>query len=40
MNEIFDDETGALNPEYTHDEVHVLGKYYQQWADWIRDNGV
>lgn len=40
VNEIFDDETGALNPEYTHDEVHVLGKYYQQWADWIRDNGV
>ena len=37
VNEIFDDETGALNPECTHDEVHVLGKYYQQWADWIRE---
>lgn len=40
VNEIFDDETGALNPECTHDEVHVLGKYYQQWADWIRENGI
>lgn len=40
VNEIFDDETGALNSDYTHDEVHVLGKYYQQWADWIRENGI
>lgn len=40
VNEVFDDETGGLGPEYTHDEVHVLGKYYQQWADWIRENGV
>ena len=40
VNEIFDDETGALNPECTHDEVHVLGKYYQQWEDWIRENGI
>lgn len=40
VNEMFDDETGGLGQEYTHDEVHVLGKYYQQWADWIRDNGV
>ncbi len=40
VNEIFDDENGALNPEYTHDEVHVLGKYYQQWADWICEKGV
>lgn len=40
VNELFDDEDGGLNPEYTHDEVHVLGKYYQQWADWIRENGV
>lgn len=40
VNEIFDDDTGALNPEYTYDEVHVLGKYYQQWADWIKENGI
>lgn len=39
VNEIFDDEAGGLNPAYTHDEVHVLGKYYQQWADWIRETG-
>lgn len=35
VNVIFDDENGALSPVYTGDEVHVLGKYYQQWADWI-----
>lgn len=40
VNEIFDDESGGLNPDYTHDEVHVLGKYYQQWADWIKETGV
>lgn len=40
VNEIFDDDTGGLNAEYTHDEVHVLGKYYQQWADWIRENKI
>ena len=40
VNEMFDDETGGLNPECTHDEVHVLGKYYQQWVDWIRETGV
>ena len=39
INEVFDDETGGLGAEYTHDEVHVLGKYYQQWADWIRETG-
>lgn len=40
VNEIFDDDTGGLNPECTHDEVHVLGKYYQEWADWIRETGI
>lgn len=40
VNEVFDDDTGGLRPECTHDQVHVLGKYYQEWADWIRKNGV
>ena len=40
VNEVFDDENGGLRAECTHDEVHVLGKYYQQWADWIRETGV
>lgn len=40
INELFDDETGGLGSDYTHDEVHVLGKYYQQWADWIRETGI
>lgn len=37
VNEIFDDEEGGLNAGYTYDEVHVLGKYYQEWAEWIRN---
>lgn len=38
VNGIFDDETGGLDPAYTHDGIHVLAKYYQQWADWIWEN--
>ncbi|KSV57580.1 GDSL-type esterase/lipase family protein [Acetivibrio ethanolgignens] len=40
INEIFDDENGNLNAEYTIDKVHVLGKYYEQWAEWICTKGI
>lgn len=40
VNEIFDDENGNLRAEYTHDGVHVLGKYYQRWTDWMMEIGV
>lgn len=40
INEIFDDENGNLNAEYTTDKVHVLGKYYEQWAEWICTKGI
>lgn len=35
INEVFDDETGALTPDFTSDGIHVLGKYYQTWCEWL-----
>lgn len=40
VNANFDDADGALSSDLTHDEVHVLGKHYQKWADWICTKGV
>jgi len=39
FNEAFDDENGALNATYTGDGVHLRGKYYSIWRDWIFENG-
>lgn len=38
VNQLFDDEDGNLRAETTIDEVHVLARYYKQWADWLADN--
>ncbi len=35
VNELFDDEEGYLDEEYTSDAFHVLGKYYEDWVDWL-----
>lgn len=35
INEVFDDETGALTPDFTSDGIHVLGKYYETWCEWF-----
>ncbi len=35
VNELFDDENGNLNADLSADGVHVLGKYYRDWSDWI-----
>lgn len=35
INSLFDDAGGALNPQYSTDGAHVLGKYYRQWAQWL-----
>ena len=40
INEVFDDETGSLTPDFTSDGVHVLGKYYETWCDWFCENTV
>ncbi len=36
---IFDDGNGNLSPDYTGDGVHLYGKYYKLWHDWIMENG-
>lgn len=40
VNEIFDDESGDLNPDYTSDNTHVLGKYYLDWCNWIATKAI
>lgn len=35
VNERFDDENGNLDASYTADDAHLLGKYYEEWAEWI-----
>ena len=35
VNPLFDDETGSLDKNYTSDDAHVLGKYYDSWTEWI-----
>lgn len=37
VNEIFDDAQGNLSKEYSTDGVHILGKYYADWVQWILD---
>ena len=40
VNEIFTDKKGNLSETYSNDGVHVLGKYYRDWMDWICTKGV
>ena len=40
VNPLFDDENGALSEEYTSDQVHVLGKYYIDWTNWLLEQAV
>lgn len=40
VNTLFDDESGNLNEEYTSDDSHVLGKYYESWCEWLQDQTV
>ena len=40
VNVLFDDENGNLSREYCSDEVHVKGKYYAAWCDWLLTQAV
>lgn len=40
INEPVVDEFGDLNPEYTYDEVHLLGKYYGLLSDCLLEHAV
>lgn len=36
---IFDGEDGAMSSSYSGDGVHLYGKCYKLWRDWICENG-
>ena len=40
INEVMADETGNLNPDYTWDEVHLLGKYNTLWLEYFCKHGI
>ena len=40
VNEIFDNDYGYLNDEYTSDGVHVYAEYYETWCNWLCDHAV
>lgn len=40
VNEIFDDENGALRPELTNDNTHIYAKHYKEWANWLMTKGI
>ena len=40
INEVMTDETGNLNPDYTWDEVHLLGKYNILWLEYFCKHGI
>lgn len=39
FEEIFDDESGAMSPDYSGDGVHLYAKCYKLWRDFILENG-
>ncbi len=40
VNEVICDEEGNLNPEYTHDQLHLLGMYNDLWKEFLMTKGV
>ncbi|MCI9142154.1 MAG: hypothetical protein HFH87_05945 [Lachnospiraceae bacterium] len=40
INELVTDESGHLNPAYTWDEVHLLGKYDALWLEYFCSHGI
>ena len=40
INETVADETGNLNPDYTWDQVHLLGKYNILWLEYFCSHGI
>lgn len=40
INEVTSDATGNLNPDYTWDEVHLLGRYNVLWTEYLSSHGI
>ena len=39
-NGLFDNADGDMDTTYTHDNVHILGKYYTVWGDYIKAHAI
>ena len=39
-NSLFDNASGDMDKEYTHDSTHILGKYYTVWGDYIKAHAI
>lgn len=40
VNEVVTDVNGNLNADYTYDDVHLLGKWYCLWTDFLKEHGI
>lgn len=40
VNQVFNDENGNLAAKYTWDNVHLYGKYYDEWCEWFSQNTI
>lgn len=40
VNEVLSDEEGYLPDEHTFDSIHLLGMYYDIWADYLMSHGI
>ena len=40
VNQVFNDEAGNLQAEYTWDNIHLYGRYYDEWCEWFCQNTV
>lgn len=40
VNQLFDDGYGNLREDYTADNIHILAKYYAEWAEWFCQNTI
>ena len=40
INEAVCDENGDLDPQYTYDDVHLLGKWYSLVVDYMKSHGI
>ena len=40
INTLFDDEDHALDASLGSDGVHVYGKYYRKWSEWLCTRGI
>lgn len=40
VNEALTDENGDIPEDYTFDSIHLKGKYYNEWADFLLEHGI